>query len=149
MTILVAIGEEHQSNPVVETAYDLARAYDEPLNVLHVIPSAEFNEHKQAIEGDLSGFDDYSLAQEEESAAEFAERVVDETLDGARVELSGIGRVGDPVEMVLSVVEEITPQYLVIGGRRRSPAGKAIFGNKTQSILLEADVPVVTVMLNE
>lgn len=149
MTVLAAIGEEHESNPVIATANDLATAYDDPLEVLHVVPREDFNAHKMAIEGDLPGFGDYSLSQEEDSAAEFARRVADETLvDYDEDRVSGIGRVGDPAEMVLSVTAEVDPRYLVIGGRRRSPAGKALFGSATQSILLAATVPVVTVMVD-
>lgn len=145
MAVLAAIGEERHSNPVVETAHDLARAHGETLDVLHVVPEEEFAAHRKAID-DLPGYEDHSFTQEEESAAEFAEQVVTETLDGSDVDVSGIGRVGDPVEQVLSVVEGTDPRYLVIGGRKRSPAGKAIFGDTTQSILLGAEVPVMTVM---
>jgi len=141
MAVLAAIGEERRSNPVIEIAYDLARAHDERLDVLHVVPEQEFESHKEAIE-------DFSFAREEESAAEFAKEVVSETL-GEPADVSGIGRVGDPVEQTISVVEETEPQYLVIGGRRRSPAGKAVFGSKTQDILLRSPVPVMTVMQDD
>ena len=56
------------------------------------------------------------------------------------------GRVGEPVEEILAEADRRGAQYLVIGGRKRSPTGKALFGSKTQSILLTADLPVVTVM---
>jgi len=149
MSVLAAIGESHgRTNPVVETAHDLASAYDDRLHVLHVVPEAEFDAHKEAI-GALPGFEDHSFTQEEESAAEFAETVAGRTIENGGVEVSGIGRVGDPVEMTLSVAEEIEPRYLVVGGRRRSPAGKAIFGSTTQSVLLRAEMPVVTVVHGE
>jgi nucleotide-binding universal stress UspA family protein len=34
---------------------------------------------------------------------------------------------------------------LVIGARRRSPAGKFLLGSVTQSLILAADVPVLVV----
>jgi len=148
MAILAAIGEERRSNQVVEVARDLAQAHDERLDVLHVVPSEEFEAHREAI-ADLPGFEDHSFTQEEASAARFAEEVTRETLGGATVDVSGVGRVGDPVEQTISVVEETDPRYLVIGGRRRSPAGKAVFGSKTQDILLRSPVPVMTVMQDE
>jgi nucleotide-binding universal stress UspA family protein len=144
MAVLAAIGEERRSNPVIEVAHDLAQAHDERLDVLHVVPGEEFETHREAI-ADLPGFEDHSFTQEEASAARFAEEVATESL-GTTAEVSGVGRVGDPVEQTISVVEETDPRYLVIGGRRRSPAGKAVFGSKTQDILLRSPVPVMTVM---
>jgi nucleotide-binding universal stress UspA family protein len=138
MAVLAAIGEERRSNPVLAVAADLAGAHGERLDVLHVVPEEEFETHKAAIE-------DFSFAQEEQSAATFAEKVAAETLDDT-ADVSGVGRVGDPVEQTISVLEETDPRYLVIGGRRRSPAGKAVFGSKTQDILLRSPVPVMTVM---
>jgi nucleotide-binding universal stress UspA family protein len=141
MAVLTAIGEERRSNPVLEVAANLAEAHGERLDVLHVVPEEEFETHKAAIE-------DFSFAREEESAATFAGEVAEETLEDT-ADISGIGRVGDPVEQTISVVEETDPRYLVIGGRRRSPAGKAVFGSNTQDILLGSPVPVVTVMHEE
>ena len=138
MVVLAAIGEERRSNPVLAVAADLAAAHGERLDVLHVVPEEEFETHKAAI-------DDFSFAQEEQSAAAFSEEVAEETLDDT-ADISGVGRVGDPVDQTISVVEETDPRYLVIGGRRRSPAGKAVFGSKTQDILLRSPVPVMTVM---
>ena len=57
-----------------------------------------------------------------------------------------MGRVGDPTEEVLAVAAELDARYVVVGGRRRSPVGKALFGSTTQEVLLESDRPVVTVM---
>ena len=148
MAILAAIGEERHPNPVIEVAYDLAQAHDERLDVLHVVPDDDFAAHRDAI-ADLPGYEDHSFTQEEQSAANFAEEVTRETLGGVTVDVSGVGRVGDPVEQTISVVERTDPRYLVIGGRRRSPAGKAVFGSRTQDILLQSSVPVMTVIQDE
>ena len=40
---------------------------------------------------------------------------------------------------------EASTELLVIGGRRRSPVGKALLGSITQSIILAADFPVLVV----
>ncbi|PSP88472.1 universal stress protein [Halobacteriales archaeon QS_4_66_20] len=141
MAVLAAIGEERRSNRVLAVAADLAGAHGERLDVLHVVPEGEFETHKAAIE-------EFSFAQEEQSAATFAEKVAEETLDDT-ADVSGVGRVGDPVEQTISVLEETDPRYLVIGGRRRSPAGKAVFGSRTQDILLRSPIPVMTVIQDE
>lgn len=146
MTVLAAIGEERSENPVVSVAYDLAVAHGDDLVVLHVVPTEDFEEYQASMKESVADFD-YSFTQEEDSAARFAREVVEVTLGEFDPDVvSPMGRVGDPVDQILSVSEEIDARYLVIGGRRRSPTGKAIFGSATQSILLNASVPVTTVM---
>ena len=44
-------------------------------------------------------------------------------------------------EAILGTVGEVGAELLVIGGRRRSPVGKAFMGSLTQKIILDADVP--------
>ena len=146
MTVLTAIGEEERSKQTVTIAHDLATAYDDDLVALHVVPEEDYDAHKASIEG-IPDFTDFSLTQEEESAERFARRFVDETVEGVDPDIvEPRGRVGDVAEEVLAEAANVEPRYLVIGGRRRSPAGKAIFGNTAQKILLNAYCPVVTKM---
>jgi nucleotide-binding universal stress UspA family protein len=147
MTILAAVGEEAHATRVVEVGYDMASSCGDELVVLHVVPEKDFESHQASIM-DLPGFDEYSITQEEESAARFARRVVDETLGEYDTDLvRTVGRVGNPEQEILGSVEAQGARYLVIGARQRSPAGKALFGSTTQTILLDASVPVMTVML--
>lgn len=55
---------------------------------------------------------------------------------------------GDTAETVLKVADEIDADSVVMGGRRRSPAGKVLFGSTTQSVILSAECPV-TVSFSE
>ena len=48
-------------------------------------------------------------------------------------------------ETVLRITGEVNAELLVIGARRRSPVGKFLLGSVTQSIILDADVPVLVV----
>lgn len=50
---------------------------------------------------------------------------------------------GDTTKDILNVAEEGDVDAIVLGGRKRSPAGKAIFGSVTQSVILNTDRPVV------
>jgi nucleotide-binding universal stress UspA family protein len=53
--------------------------------------------------------------------------------------------VDDVTEAILTKVTELGPEVLVIGARRRSPVGKAFLGSVTQSLILEAEVPILVV----
>lgn len=48
-----------------------------------------------------------------------------------------------PAEGIFDVTENEDVDEIVMGGRRRSPAEKAILGSVTQTVVLNADVPVV------
>lgn len=146
MTVLIAVGETVATGPVISTGYELAERYDDTAVALHVVPREDFEAHRKSVEN-ADEFQDISLTQEQDSAARFARRAVRESLgkfDDARLEPRG--RVGDPAEEIVAAADELDPRYLVIGGRRRSPVGKALFGNITQDVLLQATCPVVTLM---
>lgn len=53
---------------------------------------------------------------------------------------------GDPSDVILEVAEEVDADSIVMSGRRRSPTGKIIFGSISQSVLLNADRPVITAL---
>jgi nucleotide-binding universal stress UspA family protein len=51
----------------------------------------------------------------------------------------------DPGTQLLDVARQTNAELIVIGLRRRSPVGKLIMGSQAQTILLEADCPVLAV----
>lgn len=52
----------------------------------------------------------------------------------------------DPTEAILDEASDFQADRIVMAGRRRSPAGKVLFGSVTQSVLLNADIPVTVVV---
>lgn len=167
MTILAAIDGERSDDPVVRVGDDLARAHDDELVVLHVMPQEQFEERRTASTGGAIGsrlapglhygssYDDgartdaadgtYTIDQDAEpDAASVARNVASDSLDDDS-KVSVQGRVGDPTEEILREADRRDARYLVIGGRQRSPVGKALFGSTAQSVLLGTDRPVVTV----
>lgn len=138
MTILAAVDGEHESDSVVEVAHDLSRAHGDRLVVVHVMTEEEYQNH-----GDTGR--QYTIEQAEDDAASVAEEVVVETLGGMEG-ATARGAVGDPADTILEAAEGLEARYVVIGGRRRSPVGKAVFGSTSQDVLLNAERPVVSVM---
>ncbi|MFB6183769.1 MAG: universal stress protein [Haloarculaceae archaeon] len=47
-----------------------------------------------------------------------------------------------PAKGILELSEDVDADLIVMGGRKRSPTGKALFGSVTQSVILDSDVPV-------
>lgn len=45
---------------------------------------------------------------------------------------------GDPADIVLETAEDMDADVIVLAGRKRSPAGKAIFGSVTQEVILNS-----------
>jgi nucleotide-binding universal stress UspA family protein len=50
---------------------------------------------------------------------------------------------GDPAEQILDIATAEDANLIVVAGRKRSPTGKALFGSVTQSVILNADRPVM------
>ncbi|MFC6765304.1 universal stress protein [Natrinema soli] len=138
MAILCAIDDDQFSNAVVTTAADLADAYDNELVVLHVMTRDRF-------ESRADGQPEYYVDDGAKDAANRARKIATNAgADGDAVVLKG--RVGSPADEIVDMAERLEPRYLVLGGRKRSPVGKALFGSITQSVLLEVEAPTVTIM---
>lgn len=142
MPIIAAVADVDQDKRVVRVANDLADAYDEELIVLTVLAEEIFQQKRDTSQ---SYYQDDGVHDAKRTAREVAEVALDaediNTVPGISVE----GSVGPPAEKILSKARENDAEYLVIGGRKRSPVGKALFGSVTQSVLLDADRPVVSV----
>lgn len=146
MVILAGVGESHAPERIVAEAYALGTAFDDEVKVVHVIPEDEADEHFDELRN-LSEFADIGFDIEKDRAREVAQKMIDVALEEYDSDVvSPVGRVGDPREELLGLAAREDPRYIVIGGRKRSPTGKALFGSVTQSIVLNSDWPVVTIM---
>jgi len=140
-TVLLAArpGDEGNGAKLAETAIDIAKPADATVIVGQIFTEDEYDTARVSL-----GVDDDTEVPPEKIAEQHGifNAIV------SRLERQGVDHelrtaVGPHAS---SVVEQAADTDLIIvGGTKRSPAGKAIFGSATQDILLDAPCPVVFV----
>ena len=136
MAIVAAVDRSDRSASVVAEAANLARAYGDTVHVVHVLSRSEFMNLGRAS---ARSSNSVGMAEVREAAPEIAERHAGD-LD---VPVEAVGLMGTPADRIVDYAEEHDARFIVVGPRRRSPAGKAMFGSVAQDVLLSAEVPVV------
>ena len=72
-----------------------------------------------------------------------AVRETKDRLEAAGVTVELLESSGDPAEEILKHAKEQDVDQVCVGGRKRSPAGKALFGSVTQDVILGTSLPVL------
>ena len=143
MTIVAAVDRSERGDEIVEEAHTLANAFGEDLHVVHVLSQSEF------IDLERTSVEDTGQAIDMADIRGIAREIAEESAEGITDDFEAVGLVGDAADEIVRYSSENDARYIVISGRRRSPVGKALFGSVTQSVLLDADRPVVTTIQKE
>lgn len=137
MVVVAPVDRSEQSQNVLAEAKSLAEAFDEEIHVVHVMSRSKFVElGSRRAEAN----DPIDMAEVRETASEIAADAAADVDSPHEV----VGLEGEPADEVVSYAADHDARYIVVSGRKRSPAGKALFGSIAQSILLNADCPVVS-----
>ena len=147
MTVVAAVDSSARSSVVLSQASTLATDIDEPLHAVHVLRRSDFVD---VLEKEVEGqplTENYEIQRLGEEIVERAGRKSAAIHDVDAIETAV--RVGDPAEELAAHVEEVDARYLVVGGRKRSPTGKALFGSVTQQVMFGAAIPVLNVPIDE
>ena len=120
--VLVTIdGDEQRATSQAETVIELFGT-DVRAHILHV-----FQDNPQGT-----------------SITEFVTtRPVQQRFENAGIETVLHEKSGDPGTEIIKLAEEIDVDVVVVAGRKRSPAGKMLFGSVTQDVILSASKPVL------
>ena len=142
--LMVTIGPEDRdhADELTDVAIDLASA-GATVYLLYVFPREEYDAMVDEDPG-MSRIAPDELASRHESVESSSDRLDDAGIDH---EIRGVVG-GDLVEQTNEMLADLDVHHLVIGGRRRSPAGKAVFGDEAQALLLSAPCPVTYVGLD-
>jgi nucleotide-binding universal stress UspA family protein len=128
MTVAVAHQVSATSRKALVQAVQEAEYRETDLAVLHVVDSIDHDREEA-----------YRLGVSDE-----IEKVVGQ--EGSiswRLHLATAGP--DLAGALLELVDSVGADLLVIGARRRSPVGKALLGSVAQTVILEANLPVLVV----
>ena len=127
MTVIVAHQASKISERVLAEALREAKMRETDLVVLNITDSLDLDK-QEALQ---VGIGDVVTKVSQGSGVDWS------------VEL--VAGASDVPDRILGAVEVHGAELLVIGARHRSPMGKALLGSITQTLLLEAPVPVLVV----
>lgn len=136
----IAVVEATESaKDLVREAGELAAGVDAELLLVYGITEREYAESRESM-ASISDFDvNYTVDEAVDGAAKFAENIGREVLADVDVEYETVPRLGEKADEVLAVAEERDADHVFMAGRKRSPTGKALFGDDTQRVILEFD----------
>ena len=142
-TMLVAVGpkDSDRAAELAEAVLEVAEPAGATVHLTHVFTPGEFEEATDRLNFESSASaDPDAVAQRHETI-----RTLIGALEDAGIEYAVHGRVGDHAEKIVGLATELDADRVVVGGRRRSPSGKAVFGSVAQDVMLEAPCPVTFV----
>jgi nucleotide-binding universal stress UspA family protein len=143
-TILLAVGpgDEDRIERLAEETIDVAKPAGSRVVLGHVFTRDEFGEALDNLE--------FDTVADEVSADDVAQRhatirELRKYFDEAGVDYAIRGAIGDHGDSIVHLAKEEDADRVIVGGRRRSPAGKAVFGSVAQEVMLSAPCPVTFV----
>ena len=139
----LVVASHEGTEQLIREAGQLAAGVGAELVFLHVTTESEYEDRRREMES-LSGMEggSYPIEQAETGAKRFASDIASQALAGMDVEYEVLGVVGDTVDRVLQTAEKYECDHVFVTGRKRSPSGKAVFGDIAQRVILNFDGPV-------
>jgi nucleotide-binding universal stress UspA family protein len=134
--IVVGLTDRPESRAALDHAIEEARQRSASLHIVRTTGQV-LNENP----GKARDWADAMAGWKDEGHA-LVRRLADEGID-ATFEVDPAST--DPAEVLLNAGKERDADLIVIGLRRRSPVGKLLLGSVSQTVILQASCPVLTV----
>jgi len=145
-TVLLAVGESDKEriDSLAETAAGIAGPAGATVALAHVFTKSEYEEARSNLDFDFGS----EVTPDAVAKRYVTIRELGDAMDEGDVEFTWHGRLSDEDsegEVVVGLAGELDADLVIVGGRKRSPAGKAVFGSTAQEIMLESPCPVTFV----
>lgn len=141
--VVVAVGDdaEHRIDAIERTVIDIAGPAGATVHLAHVFSDDEYDQFRDQLDFDR----DAEVTPTVVAGRQVNVRELGEALDAADIDSETHGSIGQRSEEVVALAEDADADLVVIGGKSRSPTGKAVFGSTPQEILLNSPCPVTFV----
>lgn len=134
MPVIAAIDRSGRADSVIGQAKRMADDANVDLHVVHV--------GEPELPHPTGGYDPERAEFISERKAAAIARDSGEAVLGGN-EFEAVGLQGDTAGELLRYASEQDAEYIVLSARKRTPLGQAVFGSVSQSVLLNAECPVV------
>jgi len=140
-TILVAVGpgDADRAEEIAEATVEIAAPSNAKVVLAHVFTDEEYDDVLDRLEFDTERAE---VSPDEVAQRHATIRTLSNSLDAYDVEFEVRGAVGEHGETIVDLAEETDADRVLVGGRKRSPTGKAVFGSTAQKVMLSAPCPV-------
>ena len=142
-TILLAVGpnDADRTEKLASTVADIAGPAGADVVIAHVFTDEEYETVVDRLEFEAVA----ETTPDEVADRHTTVRDLRDVLTEAGITTSVRGAVGDHGDEIVALAKDIDADLVVVGGRKRSPTGKAVFGSTAQEVMLSAPCPVTFV----
>ncbi|SFR34973.1 universal stress protein [Halogeometricum limi] len=143
-TILLAVGpgDEERLDRLAEETIDVAGPTGARVVLGHVFTREEYDTAVDNLDFDTTADE---VTADDVATRHSTTRDLAAKLDAADVDYEIRGSVGDHGESIVELAKDVDADRVLVGGRKRSPTGKAVFGSVAQEVMLSAPCPVTFV----
>ncbi|WP_224332934.1 universal stress protein [Haloprofundus halobius] len=143
-TILLAVGagDAERVERLGEVAVDIAGPTGAKVVLGHVFTRDEYDDTLDNLSFDRTAEE---VSPDDVAGRHATIRDLTKTLDGAGVDYEVRGAVGKHGTSIVDLASNVGSDLIIVGGRQRSPTGKAVFGSTAQEVMLSAPCPVTFV----